>query len=181
MAFAALTVGMLEMTLGRHDAARAYLTEVNELGGQFGNNWLESGARTQLASLAVRAGHLDEARALLVESVDTSEDTELSTLTVTFSLVASAQLALAEGDAPRAAMALGAADGLRQRAGLRAWPSTRRGEAELVTRVAQEIDPQVFKDAFAAGSELSHREAVALVRGDSSRDGGRGGSAKVTG
>jgi hypothetical protein len=47
--------------------------------------------------------------------------------------------------------------------------------------VAQEIDPQVFKDAFAAGSELSHREAVALVRGDSSRDGGRGGSAKVTG
>jgi hypothetical protein len=181
MAFAALTVGMLEMALGRHDAARAYLTEVNELGGQFGNNWLESGARTQLASLAVRAGHLDEARALLVESVDTSEDTELSTLTVTFSLVASAQLALAEGDAPRAAMALGAADGLRQRAGLRAWPSTRRGEAELVTRVAQEIDPQVFKDAFAAGSELSHREAVALVRGDSSRDGGRGGSAKVTG
>jgi hypothetical protein len=78
-------------------------------------------------------------------------------------------------------MALGAADGLRQRAGLRAWPSTRRGEAELVTRVAQEIDPQVFKDAFAAGSELSQREAVALVRGDSSRDGGREGGGKVTG
>ena len=108
-----------------------HLTEVNELGGQFGNNWLESAARTQLASLAVRAGHLDEARALLVESVDASEDTELSTLTVTFSLVAYAQLALAEGDARRAAMALGAADGLRQRAGLRAWPLTRRGEAEL--------------------------------------------------
>jgi hypothetical protein len=78
-------------------------------------------------------------------------------------------------------MALGAADGLRQRAGLRAWPSTRRGEAELVTRVAQEIDPQVFKDAFAAGSELSQREAVALVRGDSSRDVGREGGGKVTG
>ena len=59
VAFAALTVGMLEMTLGRDDDARAYLVEVNELGDQFGNNWLESGARTQLASLAVRAGHLD--------------------------------------------------------------------------------------------------------------------------
>ncbi len=127
--WAALTVGLLEMTLGRDDAAREHLTEANELGGQFGNTWLESAARTQLASLAVRAGQLEEARAQLVESVDASEDTELSTQTVTFALVASAQLALAEGDAPRAAMALGAADGLRQRAGLRAWPSMRRGEA----------------------------------------------------
>ena len=175
MAFAALTVGMLETTLGRHDAAHAHLTEVNELGGQFDNNWLESSARTQLASLAVSAGRLDDARALLVESVDASEDTELSTLTVTFSLVASAQLALGEGDARRAAMALGAADGLRRRAGLRAWPSTRRGEAELVTRVAQEIDHHDFEDALAAGSELSHREAVALVRRDSSHDGGSEG------
>ncbi len=178
MAFALLTVGMVEMTLGRHDAARAHLTEVNELGGQFDNNWLESSARTQLASLEVRAGRLDEARALLVKSVDASDHTEMSTLTVTFSLVASAQLALAEGDASRAATALGAADGLRRRAGLRAWPSTRRGEAELVTRVTQEIDPQVFEDAFVAGSELSQGEAVALVRGDSSRESGRerGGS-----
>jgi predicted ATPase len=176
MAFAVLTVGMLETRLGRHDAARASLTEVNQLGDQFGNNWLESAARTQLASLAVRAGHLDEARALLVESVNAGGDAQLSTITVTFALVAYAQLALEEGDARRAALALGAADGLRQRAGLRAWPLARRGEAELVTRVTQETDPEVFKDAFAAGSELSKREAVALVRGDSSRDGGREGA-----
>jgi hypothetical protein len=65
-----------------------------------------------------------------------------------------------------AAMALGAAEGLRQRAGLRAWPSMRRGEAELLTRVAEEIDPEVFKGAFAAGSELNQREAVALVCGE---------------
>jgi len=181
MAFAALTVGMLEMTLGRDDAARAHLTSVNQLGGQFDNNWLQSSARTQLASLAVRAGRLEEARALLTESVDASEDTELSSLTVTFSLIASAQLALAEQDARRAAMALGAADGLRQRAGLRAWPQTRRAEAELATRVAQELDPHDFENAFAAGSELSHREAVALVRGDSSPDGGREGGKEVTG
>ena len=166
MAWAALTAGLLEMTLGRDDAARDYLTEANELGGQFGNKWLEPVARTQLASLAARAGQLEEARAQLVESVDASEDTELSTQTVTFSLVAYAQLALAERDVRRAAMALGAADGLRRRAGLRAWPSMRRCEAQLATRVAQEIDSDVFKAAFAAGSELNQREAVALVRGD---------------
>jgi predicted ATPase len=166
MGWAALTVGLLETTLGRHDAARPYLTEADELGGQLGNKWLESAARAQLASLAVRTGQLEEARARLVESVDASEDAELSTQTVAFSLVASAQLALAEGDARRAAMALGAADGLRQRAGVRAWPSMRRGEAELATRVLQETEPGVFKDAFAAGSELNQREAVAFVRGD---------------
>jgi predicted ATPase len=166
MAWAALTVGLLEMTLGRLDVAHEYLTEANELGGHFGNKWLESAARTQLASLAVRGGQLEEARAQLLESVDATEDAELSTQTVTFSLVASAQLAVAEGDFRRAATALGAADGLRQRAGLRAWPSMRRSEAELLRRVAKEIDPEVFDELFAAGSELNHREAVALVRGD---------------
>jgi predicted ATPase len=170
LAWAALTVGQLEMTLGRHDAAHQYLTQASELGGQFGNKWLESAARTQLASLAVRTGELEEARAQLVQSVDASEHTEPSTQTVTFSLVACAQLALAERDAQRAALALGAADGLRQRAGLRAWPSMRRGEAELANRVTHEIDPDVFKDAFAAGSELDKHEAVALVRADRTMD-----------
>jgi predicted ATPase len=170
VAFAALTVGILEMTLGRDDTAREYLTEVDELGGQFGNNWLESSARTQLALLAVRAGHLDDARALLAKSVDAIEDTQLSTLTLTFALVAFAQLTLAEADTRRAAMALGAADGLRKRAGLRAWPLTRRSEAELVTRVARQTDPEIYKGAFAAGSELHPRDALALVRGDSARD-----------
>ena len=165
MAWAALTVGLLELALGRPDAAREHLTEANELGGQFGNIWLEAAARTQLALVAIRSGQLEEARAQLVESVDAGEDTELSTQTVTFSLVAYARLALAERDAGRAAMALGAADGLRRRAGLRAWPSMRRDEAELATRV-QEVDPAIFKDAFAAGSELNQREAIALVRGD---------------
>jgi ATP/maltotriose-dependent transcriptional regulator MalT len=180
MAFAALTVGMTEMALGRDEAARAHLTEVNQLGGQFDNSWLESTARTQLASLAVTAGDLDEARALLIKSVEASEETELSTLVVTFSLVATAQLALAEGDARRAVTALGATDGLRRSAGLRAWPSTRPREAELVTRVKQEIDADDYTEVFAAGSELSHRQAVALVRGDSSREAGRDGGGEVT-
>ena len=169
MAFAALTVGMTEMALGRDEAARAHLTEVNQLGGQFDNSWLESTARTQLALLAVSAGHLDEARALLMESVEASEETELSSLVVTFSLVATAELALAEGDARRAVMALGATDGLRRRAGLRAWPSTRPREAELVARLKQEIDGDDFTEVFAAGSELSNRQAVALVRGGGAR------------
>jgi tetratricopeptide (TPR) repeat protein len=165
VAFAALTVGLVEMTLGRHDEARAALTEVDELGGQLGNSWLQSAARTQLASLAVRTGRVDEGRSLLVAWAEAPDDTEHSTLTVTFALVARAELALAEGKATQAAMALGAADGLRQRKGLRAWPSTRRAEAELAARVAEQLDPEVFDDTLRAAAELSPRDAVTLVRG----------------
>jgi predicted ATPase len=163
VAFALLTVGMLEMTLGRDDVAREYLTEVNELGGQFGNNWLESSARTQLAALAVRAGQPDVAKNLLVESVDAINATHLSTLTVTFTLVAAAQLALAQGDTERAAIALGAADGLRKMAGLRTWPLARKSEAGLTARVQQATDPETYRQAFAAGAELHARDALALV------------------
>ncbi|MGY1823220.1 DUF4062 domain-containing protein [Geodermatophilus sp. SYSU D00079] len=165
MAFAALTVGGLEMALGRPEDARAHLTEADRLGSRYDNTWLRSAAGSQLATLAVRSGHLDEARALLVRSVERGEETEVSTLPLTFSLVATAHLALARGDAPRAATALGAADGLRHRAGLRAWPATRRAEAELVARVAQALGAEEHAAAFAAGGELGHREAVALVRG----------------
>jgi predicted ATPase len=165
--FAALTVGMLEMRLGQQDKARDHLTEVDELGDQSGNSLCKSGARTQLAALAVSAGHLDDARALLVKSIDGIEDAPLNTLTVSFALVAVAQLALAEADTRRAAMALGAADGLRTRAGLRPWPLTRRSEADLVTRVAQQADPQRYEDDFAAGAAFHLREALALIRGES--------------
>jgi predicted ATPase len=164
VAFAALTVGMVEMSLGNDDAARPHLAAVDEFGGRFDNLWLRSSARAQLASLEARAGRLDEARAHLLRSVEASDDAELSTLTVTFSLVAAAQIALTDDDTRCAALALGAADGLRRRAGLQAWPSTRRREAELVSRVAQADKSGHVEAALASGAQLTHRQAVALVR-----------------
>jgi hypothetical protein len=163
VAFAELTVGMLEMTLGHDAAARPHLLEVDRLGGQFDNNWLQSSGRTQLATLAVRAGDLDQARSLLATSVDAIAGTPLSTLTLTFTLVAFAQLAMADGRTAAAANALGAADGLRQRAGLRAWPLARQSEAELTARVTAALDPDRYREAFAAGRELHAREALALI------------------
>jgi predicted ATPase len=164
MGWAVFTAGLLELALGRHDAARGHLTEARVLGGQLGNHWLGATARTQLASLAVATGHLDEARALLRESVDAREDAELSTQALTFSLIAHAQLALAEEDSRQAALALGAADALRQRAGLRPWPSTRRSEAELRARVAGKLGPEVMEQVLADGSRLDRTVAIALVR-----------------
>ena len=105
---------------------------------------------------------------MLVESVDAIEDSQLSALTLSFALIAYAELALAEADNRRAAMALGAADGLRKRAGLRAWPLIRQSESELIARLVEETDPEIYRDAFAAGSELHARDALALVAGVSS-------------
>jgi predicted ATPase len=162
--FALLTVGMLEMALGHDDSARAHLSGVEVLGSQLGNNWLESSARTWLAVLAVRSGRLAEADQLLTESVRAIRKAQPITLTVTFALAAHAQLELAKGDASRAATSLGAADGLRARAGLRVWPSARRTERDLVTSVAQQMEAEAFRSAFEAGAELHMRDALDLIR-----------------
>ena len=166
VAFAELTVGMLEMTLGRVDSARQHLEQVDELGSRFGNNWLQASARTQLASLAVSAGELAAGRALLDRSVDSIDATHLSTLTLTFALVTAAQLARANADPQRAATLLGAAHGLRQRAGLTAWPLTRRRERELIALVTEDNDPATYEAAFGAGAQLNARTALTLVYSD---------------
>jgi predicted ATPase len=166
VAFAELTVGMLEMSLGRPDSARQHLERVDDLGSRYGNNWLEASARTQLASLAVSAGEPEAARTLLDRSVEAIDATHLSALTLTFALVSTAQLAIADGDVRRAATALGAAHGLRHRAGLTAWPLTRRREREVIALVADRSDPSTYEAAFAAGAELNAQAALALVRDD---------------
>jgi hypothetical protein len=83
---------------------------------------------------------------------------------VTLCLAAFAQLALVEGDLERAALLAGAAEGLRRRVGLRAWPLQRRGEAELVAQIRQALGADRFEEVVAAGARLNRREAVAAVR-----------------
>ena len=75
-----------------------------------------------------------------------------------------AQLAFADGDPERAARLEGAADGLRRRVGLSAWPHLRRVETELAAQARQRLGAARFDHAFAAGSRLTQREAVAIVQ-----------------
>lgn len=165
IASAVMTLGMLEATVGRHDDARRHLAELEVLGDRLVNNWFTSSARVQLVPMTIQAGNLAETRALLDGALD-KDGAGLSTHTVTFYLVAYARLVAEEGDLARAALALGAAEGLRHRAGLRVWPSMRRSEGELLDRVCRSLEPAAFDAAFAAGSQLSQREALAVVRAD---------------
>jgi hypothetical protein len=93
-----------------------------------------------------------------------------STGGVTLCLAAYAQLAFAEGDSGRAALLAGAAEGLRRWAGLRVWPTLRRSEEKLLAQVRQTLDDSQFDQVFAAGSQLTQRQAVDIVR-DETRTG----------
>ena len=108
-------------------------------------------------------GRLDEVRPLLEEALDLSLAAR-NTPIVTLSLSAYAWLAFAEGNPERAARLEGAAEGLRRRVGLRAWPHLRRVEADLVAQVRHRLGVARFDQAFSAGTRLTRREAVAVVR-----------------
>jgi predicted ATPase len=161
-AIAAFTAGSLEMALRRYDDALRHLTEARDLAEVTGGNWFTAGSRVQLGILAVLRGKLDEARALLEEALELSLVAR-STRFVTLCLAGYARLAFAEGDPERAARLKGAADGLRRRIGLPAWPHLRRVEAELVDQVRQRLGAGRFDHAFTAGSGLTQQEAVAIV------------------
>jgi predicted ATPase len=162
-AMAAFTAGSLETALGRYDDALRHLREARDLAERPGEPWLTAGSRVQLGIVAVLRGSLNEARTLLDEALDLSLAAR-STPFVTLCLSGYAQLASAEGDPDRAALLEGAADGLRRRVGLPAWPHLRRVEADLVTQTRHRLGPGQFDQAFSAGSRLTQRQAVAIVQ-----------------
>ena len=162
-AIAEFAVGSLEMALGRYDDALRHLREARGLAERSGRDWLFAASPVQLGILAVLRGRLDEARALMDEALDLSLAAR-STPFVTLCLAAYARLALAEGDPERAARLKGAAEGLRQRVGLPAWPDQRRLDEELVTQIRQKLSAAQFDQASSDGSGLTQRQAIDIVR-----------------
>jgi predicted ATPase len=162
-AMAAFTVGSAETALGCYDDALRYLREAHDLAERVGGDWFAAGSRVQLGILDVVRGSLDDARPLLDEALDLSLAAR-STSFVTLCLAGYAWLAFADGDPERAALLEGAAEGLRRRVGLRAWPVLRRAEAELVAQVRQRLGAARFDQVFSAGSGLAQQQAVAIVR-----------------
>ena len=160
---AAYTAGVLETAVGRHDDALSHLRELRNLADRFDYAWIAAWSAAQLGTLDVVQGRLNQARELLDEALDLIQ-VSCVTWNVTVCLAAFARLAFAEGDPERAALLAGATEGLRRRAGLRAWPVLRRGEAELVAQVRQALATDRFGQAFDAGSRLSQHEAMAAMR-----------------
>jgi len=157
------SLGGLELATGRYEDARRHILECCELADRFGYDWLAAWSRTQLAALAVASGQLDEARALLDEALRLSL-TIHNTRNVSLVLVGFARCALAARDPERAARLAAAAEALRERIGLSPWPMLRGREDELKTQIREALGPDRFREEFAAGTELTQREAIALAR-----------------
>jgi predicted ATPase len=162
-AVAVITVGDFEKTVGRYDDAQHHLSEAHALAERFGYAWLATISQARLGTLAVARGRLDEARALLNETLAAGL-AAYSTQNVTAVLTAFAQVAFAEGDLERAALLSGAAVGLRRRAGLAAWPAVLRDEADLAAQIRQALGADRFDQAYAAGTRLKRRDAIAAAR-----------------
>jgi len=162
-AVALLSAGYLEATLGRQNDGLRHMQEARDMAHRFGFAWLDAWSRVQLGRLAVEQGRLEESQALLAEALDLSLRSQ-NTRNVALCLAGFAELALAQGDLERSALMAGSAQGLLERAGLRAWPMLRRGEAELVARVRNELGQDRFDQLFTTGSHLKQQEAVAAVR-----------------
>jgi predicted ATPase len=168
-ASAVLSVGSAKAAIGRNEDAVRDLSEARELADRFSYEWLATWSRVQLGTLAVLRGRLEQARRLLDEALDLSLNAR-STAFVTLCLAAQARLASGEGDPERTALLEGAADGLRRRVGLRAWPMLRPTQTELMARVRQVLGADRFDQAFSAGSRLNQREAVAAIRSSRGTD-----------
>jgi predicted ATPase len=166
---AEFVAGSLDTGLGRYDDALRHVREARDLVERLDGRWLTAGPPVQLGILDVLRGRPDDARPLLNEALDRSLAAG-STPFVTLCLVGYAWLAFADGDPERAARLEGAAEGLRQRVGLSAWPHLRRLEADLVAQVRQRLGDSQFDQVFAAGSRLTQRQAVDIVR-DETRTG----------
>jgi predicted ATPase len=162
-ALAAFTAGSIETTAGRYDDALRHLSEARDRAQEFDGTWLTAGSRVALGILEVARGRLDEASGLLSEALNLSLASR-STSFVALTLTAYSRLEFAAGDPEQAARLEGAAEGLRKRGGLQAWPMLRQGEAELMTQIRQTLGAERFDQAFSAGTRLSQREAVASVR-----------------
>jgi len=159
-AVAFLTASYLESAIGRYNEALSHLHEARDLSEQFDYTWLVSWTRVQLGTMSV--DRPDEARALLSEGLDLSLASH-STRNLSLCLDGFARLALVEGDPQRTALLSGAAEGLRQRVGLKLWPMMRQSEADLVARGREALGAKRFNEVFAAGARLNQQEALAVV------------------
>jgi predicted ATPase len=162
-AVALATAGTIELSVTRYDDALRHLNQARDLGAGVDSAWQTAFSQAQLGLLAALQGQLDDARTLLGEALTRSVALRTTPL-LTLCLSSLGRLALAEDEAQRAALLVGAADGLRRRADMRPWPMLRRPETELIAEVREALGSDGFDRAFAAGSPLSRQEAAAVAR-----------------
>jgi tetratricopeptide (TPR) repeat protein len=150
-------MGTITTLLGRVEEGRAQLDEGIAVAEAIGLTSLIGANRTLKALACLTSGELDEARSHL----QAAAGTPLFLEGTAYCLEGLAAVALAEGDPVRAATALGAAEGLRERTGIQMWPVVRMVFQPALDALAG-MGPETEAARY-EGRLMSPRDALALV------------------
>jgi len=161
-------LGLIALENGDYDEARARLEESLELFEEIGGAWQAANALSGLATLAVLEERYADARLLLAETMRRALALGLLNHSAEC-LDDFAALALAQGDADRAARLLGAAAAVREETGDETAEDDWGYQPHLRerTRMAarEQLGPR-FDFSWEAGKALTLEEAAALVLGE---------------
>jgi predicted ATPase/class 3 adenylate cyclase len=160
---AALTnLGQVESVAGDLDRAGQALREALELDDNHGDVFGVALDQQSLALVSLRAGRAEQARDLLSSSLDyvvSSGDTEFLANTLELSACITADL----GDHLRAARLAGAAEAIRQKAGMPIPQAEAAVLERFLTPARATVSPQAWETELAVGCSLTQQQAVALL------------------
>jgi predicted ATPase/DNA-binding winged helix-turn-helix (wHTH) protein len=145
--------------MGNLDRAIADHTEALALSRETGDLRNVEFALCELAALDIELGDIDTSREHLTEAIRVMIDIADKSVRQDLVEVAGA-LAMASGDAPRAARTFGAARALRDEAGVRREEVNDRFIQPWLARTRASLGEASFEAAFAAGRALPREEAV---------------------
>ena len=152
-------IGTIATLGGRRDEAAAELDEGIAVAERLGLPELVGANHTLRALAHLTCGEIEDARWHL----DAASEAALYLEGTAYRLEGFAAVLLAEGEPIRAATALGAAEGLRERTGIHPWPILRMVFDDRLIAL-ESAGPEAEAARF-AGRQMSPGDALALVRG----------------
>jgi predicted ATPase/class 3 adenylate cyclase len=161
LAYALNFLCSLEAARGNTAAARAAIEEALVLAKEVEALPIAAQSSAALAFVELISGDLDAAERCLVAAVQALEGRPSSEV-MSYVLDAYGWWALVQGRTIPGLTALGAAEGLRARVGLRVWPLT-AAQITLLAQMADAYDDPDAQAARRAGRELSPAAALAVV------------------
>jgi predicted ATPase len=164
LGLALTAVGSFHMVVGDLEDARRLQAEAMAFAEQLGDERLWAQAKNQAGLVELLDGDLARTRDLLDAGAAVFLDLE-DTEGLCLSLFGYGWLAVTEGDARRAALALGAARAEGDRCGLKMWPTLRDLYDSLLEGTRQQLGEEAFEEAFELGTVLPRSHAMEAARG----------------
>ena len=159
--YALIGYGILAGASGEFERAEDYHLQCRALGVELGNDVLVGHAETQLGFTYLASGRSDRAREALGRAVDNFRPL-LYREGICYVLEALAALSFGEERPDMGMIALGAAEGVRAKIGLRPWPAV-MWFFDMLSGMADGITEPQLQAARNAGRRMSPFDAVDLV------------------